>query len=118
MVLAKTHRYEARIAERSISLLGMKDGGKMDVQVGFSSLQTKIPSRLSDGILHTVDSGSIALYRAYEWKPLKPLKDGLAEAHSHKHSPPWLLCRTLSGLHAHQWWRPRASPEPFSVAVC
>ena len=37
VVLSKTHRYEARIAERSVSLLGLKDGAKVDVQDAFRS---------------------------------------------------------------------------------
>lgn len=35
VILSKTHRYEARIAERSINLEGLKAGDKMDVQVRF-----------------------------------------------------------------------------------
>ena len=37
VVLSKTHRYEARIAERSVSLLGLPDGAKVDVQDAFRS---------------------------------------------------------------------------------
>mmetsp|Transcript_55312 Transcript_55312/g.115704 ORF Transcript_55312/g.115704 Transcript_55312/m.115704 type:complete len:839 (-) Transcript_55312:278-2794(-) len=37
VVLSKTHRYEARIAERSVSLLGLSDGAKVDVQDAFRS---------------------------------------------------------------------------------
>jgi hypothetical protein len=37
VVLSKTHRYEARIAERSVSLLGLSDGAKIDVQDAFRS---------------------------------------------------------------------------------
>jgi hypothetical protein len=33
VILSKTHRYEARIAERSINLLGTKSGETIDVQV-------------------------------------------------------------------------------------
>jgi hypothetical protein len=33
VILSKTHRYEARIAERSINLEGLKAGDKIDVQV-------------------------------------------------------------------------------------
>ena len=33
VVMSNTHRYEARIAERSVNLLGLPDGSTVDVQV-------------------------------------------------------------------------------------
>ena len=33
VVMSNTHRYEARIAERAVNLLGLPDGSTVDVQV-------------------------------------------------------------------------------------
>ena len=42
VVMAKTHRYEARIAERSVNLLGLPGGAVVDVQDSFRSPKAHI----------------------------------------------------------------------------
>ena len=54
VVLAKTHRYEARIADRSINIQGLPDGAKVYVQDSFRSPKVKLlcfPPRVSDPTL-------------------------------------------------------------------
>jgi hypothetical protein len=46
--MANTHRYEARIAERSVNLLGLQGGAVVDVQDSFRSPKAHMLKRTRD----------------------------------------------------------------------
>jgi len=86
VILAKTHRYEARIADRSVSLVGLNDGDVIDVQDAFRSPKpaTLATSCFTDAVFgkghkesDVKTENKVAPHEQVTWKPADAGSDGV-----------------------------------------